>query len=128
MQGTHILVVDDEPHVTLVIEHAGDVWGADVSTAHTLAEARKALAAEDDIDVVLLDIRLPDGSGLDFLDELREDQRTTSLPVIILTGAGENHLMSGADRRGVRCVTKPFSPSKLGRLIQELVGTDPSPQ
>jgi len=121
----HILVVDDEPHVTLVIEHAGQVWGADVHTAHTLEEARTVLSETPHIDVLLLDIRLPDGSGLEFLDELREQEPTKDMPVIILTGAGENQLMSGADRRGVRCVTKPFSPSKLGRMIAELIGSDP---
>ena len=69
---------------------------------------------------------LPDGSGLDLLREIREGDVASEMPVVILTGAGFDQVLEGAQRYGARCVTKPFSPSKLRRLVGEILGGDPS--
>ncbi len=42
----------------------------------------------------------------------------------LLTGAGFDQILEGAQRYGARCVTKPFSPSKLRRLVGEILGRD----
>ena len=126
MAAPHLLVVDDEPHVSLVIQHACERAGYYVTTARTLTEARKALASDVHVDLLLLDVMLPDGSGLDLLREIREGDVASEMPVVILTGAGFDQVLEGAQRYGARCVTKPFSPSKLRRLVDEILGGDTS--
>src|SRR5437764_9104347 len=68
----HLLVIDDEPHIGLLLRPHLERPGYRVSLARTLAEERAAL---DDphatLDAILLDLHLPDGSGLDLLRELR---------------------------------------------------------
>ena len=82
---TRILLVDDEPEICWILSRALGEVGYDVATAET---AQAALAAFETHapEVVLLDLRLPDGDGLDVLRRLRElDEHA---PVVMLTGHG----------------------------------------
>jgi len=118
----HLLVVDDEPHIGLVLRPYLEQLGYSVSFARTLGEARTALRARPATDGVLLDIHLPDGSGLDFLRDLRQQGGTASLPVLVLTAEGEDRVLREARRLGASLVTKPFSPSKLSHRIAMMFG------
>jgi len=118
----HLLVVDDEPHIGLVLRPYLEQLGYSVSFARTLGEARTALRATPVTDGVLLDIHLPDGSGLDFLRDLRRQGGTASLPVLVLTAEGEDRVLREARRLGASLVTKPFSPSKLSHRIAMMFG------
>ncbi|HYX82726.1 MAG TPA: response regulator [Gemmatimonadales bacterium] len=118
----HLLVVDDEPHIGLVLRPFLEQLGYVVSIARTLDEARTALRAQPATDGVLLDLHLPDGSGLDFLRDLREQDRTSRLPVVVLTAEGEDRVLREARRLGAALVTKPFSPTKLSRRIAMMFG------
>ncbi|MEQ8661102.1 MAG: response regulator, partial [Gammaproteobacteria bacterium] len=80
-----ILVVDDELLFAKAVARRLQRAGFSCSHAPTLAAARAALT-EDEPDLVLLDMRLPDGSGLDFLRKLRDE---SALPVIVMTAYGE---------------------------------------
>src|SRR5260221_693212 len=93
-----------------------------VSVARTLSEARSALRANPATDGLLLDIHLPDGSGLDFLRDLRKQGGTARLPVLVLTAEGEDRILREAHRLGAGLVTKPFSPSKLSQRIALMFG------
>ncbi len=64
-----LLVVDDEPHIGLLLRPRLEAVGFDVTLARTLADARAALAAALP-DALLLDLHLPDGSGVDLLRAL----------------------------------------------------------
>jgi DNA-binding response OmpR family regulator len=116
-----VLVIDDEPDVLLLcrvnLRHAG----------HEVLEAGDgeqgiADALERQPDVVVLDLMLPHIDGYDVLRTLRGDDRTSSVPVLILTAKTQQ-----ADRR--RClelgadafITKPFTPDVLGDAVEELV-------
>lgn len=87
-----ILVVDDDPVLGRVVEACLDFEGAEVRVAHTLAEARQVLT--DDLDHIVLDRMLPDGDGLELLDDLAE--RCPGVPIVILTAhddlEGPDHL------------------------------------
>ena len=76
-----ILVVDDDPVLGRVVEACLDFEGAEVRVAHTLAEARQVLT--DDLDHIVLDRMLPDGDGLDLLDDLAE--HCPGVPIVVLT-------------------------------------------
>jgi signal transduction histidine kinase/DNA-binding response OmpR family regulator len=96
-----ILARSDQPHLR----------DAHVTVAGTLAQAR-AILAERHIDLVLLDMRLPDGSGLPLATELR-DQPGQSAAVIALTGAPAEH---GGDALAAGCVAVLGKPYGLGEL------------
>jgi DNA-binding response OmpR family regulator len=97
-----------------------------VSIAKTLDEARSALKANPAPDGLLLDLHLPDGSGLDLLRDLRSQGCTSRLPVLVLTAEGEDRILREARRLGAGLVTKPFSPTKLTQRIALMFG-DPHP-
>jgi len=122
----HLLVVDDEPHIGLVLRPYLEELGYRVSFARTLADARIALKAAPPTDGLLLDLHLPDGSGLDFLRDLRGDGATARIPVLVLTAEGEDRVLREARRLGAALVTKPFSPTKLTQRIAMMFG-DPKP-
>jgi len=100
--------------------------GYRVSLAKNLAEARAALAERAARpDALLLDLHLPDGSGLDLLRELRGGAATRTLPVMVLTAEGEDRVLNEAEELGASLLTKPFSPSKLTARIAGMLGDAP---
>ena len=123
----HLLVVDDEPHIGLLLRPHLEHHGYRVSLARTLADARRSLGGGGaPPDGLLLDLHLPDGSGLDQLRELRAAARTRALPVMVLTAEGEERVLAEAERLGAALLTKPFSPKKLTARIAAMLG-DPPP-
>jgi DNA-binding response OmpR family regulator len=122
ISARHLLVVDDEPHIGLVLRPFLEQLGYRVSVARTLGEARSALRAQPPTDGVLLDLHLPDGSGLDFLRDLRKQGETTRMPVLVLTAEGEDRILREVHRLGAALVTKPFSPTKLCHRITMMFG------
>jgi len=118
----HLLVVDDEPHIGLVLRPFLEQLGYRVSLARTLDEARSVLRANPATDGVLLDLHLPDGSGLDFLRDLRKQRGTARLPVLVVTAEGEDRILREVRRLGAALVTKPFSPTKLSQRIAVMFG------
>lgn len=123
----HLLVVDDEPHIGLVLRPFLEQLGYHVSFAKTLSEARTAMRAKPPTDGLLLDLHLPDGSGLDFLRDLRTHSGSARLPVVVLTAEGDERVLREARRLGATLVTKPFSPTKLSQRIAMMFG-DVEPQ
>ena len=123
----HLLVVDDEPHIGLVLRPFLEQLGYRVSIAKMLDEARSALRATPPTDGLLLDLHLPDGSGLDFLRDLRSQGGTARLPVLVLTAEGEDRILREARRLGAALVTKPFSPTKLSQRIAMMFGDTQPP-
>jgi DNA-binding response OmpR family regulator len=117
-----LLVVDDEPHIGLLLRPHFEALGYGVTLARSLAEARAAIATVPDL--LLLDLHLPDGSGLDFLKELRAVPATRDLPVLILTADGEDRAAERAGALGASFFTKPFSPSKLTARVAALLGDE----
>lgn len=119
----HLLVVDDEPHIGLLLQPRFEQYGYRLSVARTLAEARSALeSGAPPIDGMLLDLHLPDGSGVELLEELRRAPATRALPVLVLTAEGDEAVLRAAHRLGADVVTKPFSPTKLTDRVREMLG------
>lgn len=125
ISARHLLVVDDEPHIGFVLRPFLEQLGYRVSVARTLSEARSALRSQPATDGLLLDLHLPDGSGLDLLRDLRKQGGTAHMPVLVLTAEGEDRVLREARRLGAALVTKPFSPTKLTQRIAMMFGDDP---
>ena len=119
----HVLVADDEPHIGRIIKMKLEQGPFRVSLAHDGREALDMLEREGDVDLVLLDLMMPNVSGLDVLAQLRADPRFRDVPCIILTAAGQEQQYREAMARGATdFMTKPFSPKKLYARTAELAG------
>ncbi len=125
-----LLVVDDEPDLRQLYELALVREGYQILTAGTLAEAR-ALMAERPFDVLITDMNLPDGQGLELLRDIARGQRSERSIVITAYGSAENavdSLKSGAfdyltkpvDLKQFRAVVRSavFAPPKAGAASQ----------
>jgi two-component system, OmpR family, phosphate regulon response regulator PhoB len=116
-----ILVVDDEPDITALVAYHMAKAGFRVSTAGNGTDALKA-AREERPDIVILDLMLPGISGYDILAELRKQEETREVGVILLTAKREEPdrirgLSLGADDY----LTKPFSPQELSLRVSGLL-------
>jgi len=119
--GGAILVVEDEPAVQELIavnlEHAGHR----VLRAANVPEA-EAVVREVLPDLVLLDWMLPGPPGVNFARQLRADQRTRDIPIIMLTArAQEQDKVTGLEGGADDYVTKPFSPRELLARIKAVM-------
>src|SRR4051794_16906922 len=112
---TRVLVIDDEPHILRALRINLTVRGYEVITASTGAGALRA-AAEHPPDVVVLDLGLPDISGIDVLAGLRG---WLSAPVIVLSARTDSSDKVGAlDAGADDYVTKPFGVDELHARIR----------
>ena len=106
----HILVVDDDPAILELVRDYLAQHELDVSTAGSGAEMDKVLGAGI-VDLVILDLQLPDEDGLAIAGRLRNK---LDLPIIMLTGrAEENDRVQGLEVGADDYVTKPFSTREL---------------
>ncbi|RAI36527.1 response regulator transcription factor [Rhodoplanes serenus] len=106
-----VLLVEDDPRMADALRAALSARGVLVDHVATLALAEDAVAAGGH-DAVLLDRRMPDGDGLDFLRTLRA--RRAAVPVIVLTAQGElEDRIAGLDGGADDYLAKPFAVEEL---------------
>jgi DNA-binding response OmpR family regulator len=123
MEPRHVLVADDEPHIGRIIKMKLEQGPFRVTLAYDGQEAIDVLENESGIDLVLLDLMMPNLSGLDVLARIRSNERLKHLPCIILTAAGQEAQHQKAMELGAtEFLTKPFSPKKLYARTAELAG------
>jgi two-component system phosphate regulon response regulator PhoB len=118
---SNILVIEDEPAIAELISVNLQHAGFHPVRAYNAEQARNLV---NDVlpDLVLLDWMLPGKSGVTFARDLRAEERTRHIPIIMLTARGEEHdkilgLEAGADDY----VTKPFSPKELMARIKAVL-------
>ena len=122
----HLLVIDDEPFIGRIVRLEFAQRPFAVSVAHDGDAGLAFLRAHPDIDLVLLDVNMPGKSGLEVLAEVQADPRLRTVPVIVLTAAGQRTTAQRAAELGARAfLTKPFSPKKLARRVAAMLGEGP---
>jgi DNA-binding response OmpR family regulator len=113
-----VLVVDDEEETRIAVCESLRWAGMLCSEAGDVARARRVIARNRP-DIVVLDLSLPDGDGLELLRELRAGD---DLPVLVLSGRSEEHdRISGLDLGADDYLTKPFSAKELASRIRTVL-------
>ena len=122
MSDRRVLLIEDEPNIIEAIRFilSRDGWRVDT---HSDGETALETVRQKTPDLVILDVMLPNRSGYDILHDLRENDATKLLPVLMLTARGQKKDRELAERLGVnRFMTKPFSNSEILSTVHELVG------
>ncbi len=111
-----ILIVDDENDLRDIVASEFDFMGAKVFQAENISVAQK-LFQENDIDLIVSDIRMPGGTGIDLLDNLKK-KNVSQPPVILITGFADISVEDAFDKGAEALMSKPF---KLDDLIEQAV-------
>ena len=119
MLGNRILLVEDEPHIAQALTHALNEESLDPTRVGTISDAREAYK-NNTFDLIILYVKLPDGLGFDFCEEIRRNG--DSIPIIFLTSLSDEvdevrGLSIGADDY----VKKPFSAIALSMRIKKIL-------
>jgi putative nucleotidyltransferase with HDIG domain len=115
-----ILIVDDEEHIRDLLSDTLAVRGYGIQTAENGLTALGVLG-EREVDLVLLDMRMPIKDGLGLLDEITD--KLPTLPVIIVTGLASNEEVQEALQRGAfSCLRKPFEIDTLVEEVEKALG------
>jgi two-component system phosphate regulon response regulator PhoB len=118
---TTILVVDDEPDIREAIRFALENADYRVIEAGHADEARKLLANENP-DLILLDWMLPGRSGLELAQQLKQNQKSRSLPIIMVSARGEEEdRIKGLDTGADDYIAKPFSPREMVARVKAVL-------
>lgn len=120
-----VLVADDDPDICFLLELHLTKSGHEVVAVANGAQALERYA-ERDIDVAVLDVSMPDKSGLDVIREVRDGTKNPGMPIVLLTALAhpndrERGLLAGANDY----VTKPFSLKGLVVLVDRLLAETP---
>ncbi len=118
----HILVVDDDKRLRSLLQRFLRDGGFYVSTAKDAEEARRQLKSYK-FDLLIIDIMMPNESGLEFLAGLRQE---SSVPVIMLTAMGETaDRIAGLEQGADDYLPKPFEPQELVLRIKSILRRTP---
>ncbi|MDB4955011.1 MAG: multi-sensor signal transduction histidine kinase, partial [Myxococcales bacterium] len=116
-----ILIVDDSLTVRMDLADALEAAGFQPVPCESLAEARVALRART-IALAILDVRLPDGDGVSFLEELRADPKLAELPILMLSSEAEvKDRIRGLKTGATDYVGKPYDTGFVIARVGELV-------
>jgi Response regulators consisting of a CheY-like receiver domain and a winged-helix DNA-binding domain len=116
-----ILIVEDEPDIRKNLKYNISREGFDVITAGSLSESEEIVNSTS-ISLILLDLMLPDGSGLDLCKKFKSNSKTESIPIIILTAKDDEvDRVVGFELGADDYVTKPFSVRELILRIKAIL-------
>ncbi len=118
-----ILVVEDDPDLAQLVIDIFMTAGFEMHWASNKAEINQQMSRRPSVDLVLMDIELPDANGLQVLQRIRSHPKLSKMPVIMMTARSAPEdvaagLMAGADGY----VSKPFQMSGLVKAVKQVLG------
>jgi len=114
-----VLLIEDEPAIAENVTYALETEAFSVAWCETGQKGLSLIAEADDIDLVVLDIGLPDQNGFDLCRTIRQ---SSTVPIIFLTARGEEvDRVVGLELGGDDYVVKPFSPRELVARIRAVL-------
>lgn len=116
-----ILIVEDEPEIAALLQEILEKEGM---TTTVVGEGKRAIEIASRISptLIVLDLGLPDASGLDVCRQLKQRGETKQVPVVFLTGRkSEGDIVLGLEMGGDDYVTKPFQPREIVARIKAVI-------
>ena len=119
--SARLLLLGDAPAIARTVAYALERDGLTVTHSLLVHDARQQLQSAR-FDLLVLDVGLPDGSGLDLLRDVRNTAPTAALPVLMLSAHGEEiDRVLGLELGADDYLTKPFSPRELAARVKALL-------
>jgi DNA-binding response OmpR family regulator len=116
-----ILLIEDEPSNSRLMEVTLRPLGYETLIKADGSSGLQA-ARDEAIELIVLDIALPELDGWQVLDRLRSDPHTMAIPVLVLTAhVGDENMMKAADGGADVFMTKPFQPDDLRQVVRALI-------
>lgn len=117
----HLLIVDDSPTIRRMVRVTLAPLSMEIIEAASGLEAIEQLAVAT-VNLIVLDLNMPDMHGLDVLGFVRASQKFQHIPVIVLTTRNDDGSRTAAMQAGAtRYVTKPFKPQALLTEVREVL-------
>jgi two-component system chemotaxis response regulator CheY len=117
-----VLVVDDSPAVRQQVARALLHSGFEVVEAGDGVEGIHQIESDAAIGMVILDINMPRMNGLEMLDKLKTGERSSKIPVVMLTSEGQRSMIERAKQAGAKgWIVKPFKPELLLGAVRKLM-------
>lgn len=122
MAAERIMVVDDDLNIQLALKYRLEKEGYHVLLAGDGVDALEKVKAEKP-DLIILDLAMPRMDGFEFLEQMKGNGRTSTVPVIVLTAYGyESNRARSLELGAVEFVVKPFSPRQLVAEVWKILG------
>lgn len=119
--SARLLLLEDDPAIARTVAYALERDGLAVTHSLLVHDARQQLQRTR-FDLLVLDVGLPDGSGLDLLRDVRSAAPTAAIPVLMLSAHGEEiDRVLGLELGADDYLTKPFSPRELAARVKALL-------
>ena len=113
-----ILFVDDDPNTLETLDKSAQLFGHQAIIAKSGEEALK-LAAAQSPDLIMTDMMLPDMDGLALLDQLRQNDATVSIPVVVLSASAEMDIAQLSEQAGADSfLSKPVRLQTLQNVFE----------
>jgi two-component system sensor histidine kinase/response regulator len=117
-EESKILIIDDMPSHLLLLRTILEEDGFEIMTSENVENAFQALEQEDNIELILLDIMMPEFDGFDFLDKLNQS-KIKKVPVIVVSAKTDNSSIQKAiDKGAYDYLTKPFNIQDIRNKVR----------
>jgi DNA-binding response OmpR family regulator len=122
VERKRVLIVDDDPEIQTLVAHLLKRVGIESVVVGNASDAARVLRDTALPDLMILDMMLPEVSGIEFLRQMRMKDAFQSLPVLILSSLVEQEQIRGAlDAGADRYLTKPYIGNNLLPIVQEML-------
>ncbi len=117
-----VLIADDEHNIRHILDFSLNSEGFDVVSADN-GEDAFTLAVSENPDLIILDVMMPGQGGIETCRQIKADERTSGIPVILLTAKSSREDRDEGSAAGAdEYVTKPFSPAKVINAVHSILG------
>lgn len=120
----NILIVDDSATTRALIRRALGLSGLAIGEIHEAGDGVVGLRLLDCqlVDLVLADLHMPEMGGIEMTQRILSNEKTRSLPVIVISAEPDANRLDGLKAKGVRAwLRKPFTPERLRDVVMEVM-------
>lgn len=121
----NVLIVDDSKLIPAMITQSLEMAQIEVDQVYTAKNGKEGLAIleTEPVDLIFSDIHMPEMDGVEMIEQIRLDERTNSIPIIVISSERMQHRIDYLYELGVTCfLRKPFTPEMITEVIHEVVG------